>query len=338
MTHHHLDPTRVQTLAESIDVHDTDRVTRYGVEVQTKVSGFYDRVLAHVRAKDSRTVELLLEDLVRKIRSLNITGIGKDSFLGKLPLFRSVVPSPYRFAVEYEKVNAQVESLSERLGEASRRLGKDVEVFDKLYEQNLQYLEDLDLHVAAAESKLAELNAGPVAELKGTAESTGDPMDAHNLQDFTQHVERLERRVRDLRVARTIAIQTAGQIRMIQSDMHVLIEKIQSSTLTSIPLWRNQIAITIGQARHRKTLKLQKSIQSATVDMLKRNSSLLKTGKIEAARGAGTEAELQAMRKVADDLVKAVDDHRPAAKAPSSRNRSAALGATGAVVTKGPGV
>ena len=272
---------KIASLAASIEVADTDAVLQFGVTAQRQVSAFCERVLSHVRAKDVQHVRDLLKELVRQLKRLSVSRLGEDSVLGRVPLIGTRMGVKDRFFSEYAKVNTEVERISERLEEERGQLLKDVELFDKLYEQNHELLKGLEVYIRAAELKLHELRTKVLPKVKKGLDPESNPMDAHRISDFLQQVERLERKLADLKLGRKISVQAAGQIRLVQSGLQVLVEGIQSATLNSVPLWKSQIATALARARQKKTLKLQHDIAHTTRDMLKRSSDVLRRGGVE---------------------------------------------------------
>jgi len=272
---------KIAALAATIDVANTDAVLQFGVSAQRQVSSFCERVLAHVRAKDVQHVRDLLGDLLKQLKRLSVSRLGEDGILARVPVIGTRMGVKDRFFSEYAKVNTEVERLSERLDEERAQLLKDVELFDKLYEQNHELLGGLEVYIKAAELKLHELKTKVLPKVQKGLDPESNPMDAHRLSDFMQQVGRLERKLEDLKLGRKISVQTAGQIRLVQNGLQVLIEGIQSSTLNSVPLWKAQIATALARARQRKTLKLQSDIAHTTGDMLKRSSAVLRRGGVE---------------------------------------------------------
>ena len=278
------DPINPKSLASQLDPANAEAILGFGLQAQRQMLEFYDRVLSHVRGKDTRHVREELEQLVNELKKLNVTRLREDGLLSRLPprlpWFRRHRGTSGLFA-DYEEVSTRVEHLAENLEEARRRLLRDVELFDKLYDQDIKLLEALDLHITAVELKLHQLRRGPLTKLQQTADKSSDPMDQHRLEDFTSQVERLARKDRELKLARTTGIQAARQIRMFQSGIQSLIEGIQGTVLNSVPLWKNHIAIAVSRLRQHKTLQLQGEITRATSAMLEHNSGVLHRGSAE---------------------------------------------------------
>jgi uncharacterized protein YaaN involved in tellurite resistance len=274
---------KIASLAASIDIANTDAVLQFGVSAQRQVSAFCERVLSHVRAKDVQQVRDLLGNLVSQLKRLSVSRLGENSVLARVPVLGTRMGVKNRFFTEYAKVNTEVERITERLDEERSQLLKDVELYDKLYEQNHELSNGLEIYIRAAELKLHELNTKIVPKMKKGLDPESNPMDAHRLSDFLQQVKRLERKLDDLKLGRKISVQAAGQIRLVQNGLQVLIEGIQSATLNSVPLWRSRIATALARARQKKTLKLQNDIAHTTGDMLERTNEVLRRGGVDLA-------------------------------------------------------
>jgi uncharacterized protein YaaN involved in tellurite resistance len=240
---------KIASLAATIDVGNADAVLQFGVNAQKQVSSFCERVLSHVRAKDVQHVRDLLKELMAQLKRLSVSRLDESSVLARVPIIGTRMGVKDRFFSEYAKINTEVERLSERLYEERAQLLKDIELFDRLYEQNLELLRGLEVYIRAAELKLHELNTKVVPRMRKGLDPESNPMDAHRLSDFQQQIQRLERKLEDLKLGRKVSVQTAGQIRLIQNGLQVLVEGIQSSTLNSVPLWKAQIATALARAR-----------------------------------------------------------------------------------------
>ena len=186
---------------------------------------------------------------------------------------------------------------------------KDVAMFDGLYEKNLEYFQELQIYIAAGEEKLKELREETLPNLRRQAQEKGDPMSAQLVSDFEDTVNRFEKKVHDLKLSKTIAIQTAPQIRLIQNNDKVLIDKIQTAILSTIPLWKSQIVIALGLHNQEKTLKIQREVTDTTNRLLEKNSELLRQNTVgtakEAERGI---ADLETLKKVNSNLIATIED------------------------------
>ncbi|HPX47242.1 MAG TPA: toxic anion resistance protein, partial [Treponemataceae bacterium] len=220
-----------------------------------------------------------------------------------------IVNSVQRFMARYEKLESQIEKIVNSLGEARMKLLRDITMLDQLYDKNLDYLKELDLYIAAGQIKIEELRATKLPELEALVQSSNDPADTQKLTDFQQFLNRFEKKLHDLKLSRMIAIQTAPQVRLIQNNDQALVEKIQSSILTTIPLWKSQIIIAVTLLRQKKAVELQKAVTDTTNDLLTKNSEMLKSGTVAVAtemeRGI---VEIETLKKVNDDLLSTIEE------------------------------
>jgi uncharacterized protein YaaN involved in tellurite resistance len=226
-----------------------------------------------------------------------------------VPLVGRFLDSFKRFAARYQKMGASIERLSLALERSRMQLLKDVTVLDRMYELNLDYLRQLDLYTAAGDELLEELNTQRLPALEVNARVSDDPLVAQQLTDFKQAVNRFERRLHDLKLTRVIAIQTAPQLRLIQGNDQNLVEKIQSSLLTTIPLWKNQIVIAISLYRQQQAASLQKEVTDATNELLARNAALLREGSGKVAREIERGVvDIETLQKVNDELIATLEE------------------------------
>jgi uncharacterized protein YaaN involved in tellurite resistance len=294
---------KVAEIEKEIDITDSQVIIEYGVGAQKEISNFSDTVLDTIRSKDSGYVGEILTDLVLKVKDLDIDSLGKGG------LFSSLKTRFARFMAKYEKLSVQIEHIVDELDKTKMQLLRDITLLDAMYDKNATYLHELDLFILAGSNKLAELNDNIVPEMKAKADKSGDPLDAQNVQDFLQLVDRFEKKLHDLRLSRTIAIQAGPQLRIIQANDNSLVEKIQSSLLNTIPLWKNQIVIAISLYRQQNALKLQKEVTDTTNELLKKNSQMLHDNSVavatETQRGI---VDMETLKKVNADLLSTIDD------------------------------
>jgi uncharacterized protein YaaN involved in tellurite resistance len=307
-----LEPTKLEKakdIARTIDPADSRSVLQFGQAAQSKVAQFADTVLEQVRAKDAGRVGEVLTELLVSVKSIGVDSLGSDTFISRIPLIGGLVDSVKRFIARYDKLSVQVEKIVGELESARMVLIRDVTLLDGMYTYNEEYLLDLDLYIAAGKLKLEEVRSGVLVELKAKAATSGDPMDAQKYSDKEQAVNRFEKRLHDLVLSRMIAIQTAPQIRLIQSADQGLVEKIQSSILTTIPLWKNQIVIAISLLRQKKALELQKKVTQTTNDLLAKNAELIRSQGVEVARESERGiVDIETLKKVNADLVATIEE------------------------------
>ena len=300
---------KVESIKSQIDVADSQSILTYGVGVQREISTFSDNILNEVRTKDSGYVGTILTDMVYKIKDLNVDGLGNSNFMSKIPFIGGLWDSVKKFMVGYEKLSVQIDKIIDELDSARMQMLRDITLMDAMYGKNLDYLRNLDLYIAAGQQKIKELESTVLVEIKAKADETKDPEDVQKYNDFVQFLNRFDKKLYDLKLSRMISIQTAPQIRLIQNGDQALVEKIQSSILNTIPLWKNQIVIAITLFRQKKSLELQKEVTKTTNDLLEKNSALLKDSTIEIAKESERGiVEIETLKKVNDNLIATIEE------------------------------
>ncbi|HTX72847.1 MAG TPA: toxic anion resistance protein [Rectinemataceae bacterium] len=304
------DAARAAEIAKNISVEDSQAIIQFGVGAQSKISSFSDTMLEQIRSKDSGYVGDVLSGLVSKIREVNVGSLGSGGgFISGIPLIGALVDSVKRFIARYEKLSVQIEKIVQELDTARMGLLRDITLLDTLYAKNLEYMKELDLFIAGGQMRLEELRRTTLPELEAKAKSSSDPMDSQRLSDFNQFLNRFEKKLYDLKLSRVVSIQTAPQVRLIQNNDQALVEKIQSSIMTTIPLWKSQIVIAISLFRQKKALEVQKDVTDTTNELLTKNAELLKDSSLgiakESERGI---VEIETLKKVNDDLISTIED------------------------------
>jgi len=300
--------TEATALAKTIDLQDSNTVVQYGVAAQTKISDFSDTLLQEIRGKDAGHVGTALTDLMLRIKDVDAGSISqKQGLFGKM--FGGMKAQIIKLMGRYEKIATQIDRIVESLDRARMDLLRDITLLDKLYDQNLNHLKELDLYIEAGKLRLEEVRTTLLPELEAKAQETKDPIDAQNVQDLNAAMVRFEKKIHDMALTRMIAVQTAPQVRLIQQNNQTLVEKIQSSILNTIPLWKNQIVIAVSLFRQKEALELQREVTDMTNQMLSKNSEMLKQGSIEIAteseRGI---VEIETLQKVNNDLITTIEE------------------------------
>lgn len=300
---------RVDQIKNSIDLTNSQTSIQYGINAQRNIAEFSDSILTNVRAKDSGYVGELLNDLVSKVRGFDVANSNKTGFLEKIPLFGSLVSKAKDMKASYDKLSVQVERIQGELDKSRTMMLKDIVMFDTMYEKNLAYFKELQLYIQAGEEKIQELQTVTIPKLRQEAMQSQNQMAAQVVSDFENAVSRFEKKVHDLKLSKTIAIQTAPQIRLIQNNDKVLVDKVQSTIYNTIPLWKSQLVIALGLARQQKVLQMQKEISDTTNELLRKNAELLKQSTIETAkeneRGI---VDVDTVKKVNDDLISTIEE------------------------------
>ncbi len=300
---------KVEQIMAQIDVNDSQGIIQYGVGAQSNISSFADSILDQVKAKDAGEVGAVLTDLMLTVKKIDVESLSSESLMSKIPLLGNLFAGAKKFIAQYQSIEHHIEEITDEMTKARMQLLKDITLLDSLYEKNKEYLTELDIFILAGELKLKELQDKTLPEVKAKAEASKDTLDAQKVQDLSQMINRFEKKVHDLKLSRMIAIQTLPQVRLIQNNDQLLVEKIQSSILNTIPLWKNQVVIAISLFRQKKALELQKEVSATTNDLLTKNSELLKTSSIEVAKESEKGiVEIETLKKVHDNLISTIDE------------------------------
>lgn len=307
-----LPPERQQQareLAEKIDATDQQGVITYGAVAQQKLSEFSQSMLNHVQANDIGPVGDSLTELMYRLNEANPDDLraGEGSLFKRM--FGKVKQSIYEITAKYQKIGAQIDKIAVKLDKEKNGLLKDNLMLEQLYHKNKDYFEALNIYIAAGELKAEELKTKIIPEAMAKAQESGDQMDVQIVNDYSQFLDRLDKRTHDLRLARQITIQQAPQIRLIQNTNQALAEKIQASINTAIPLWKNQVVIALTLLRQKDAVTAQRQVSETTNDLLKKNSELLKVSAIETAkeneRGI---VDIETLQKTQNDLVETIQE------------------------------
>ena len=298
---------QVEEIKSKIYLMNSGYALQFGSGAQKNMADFSDSLLSQVRTKDSGEVGALLTDLSGKINEFNRKE--SDSFVKKLPLIGALVSKGETMLASYEKLSTKVDKIQSELEKSKTTMMKDIMLFDALYQKNLEYFKHLELYIRAGEEKLAEMRNTVLPKLRADAAASADPMAGQVVSDFESNVDRFEKKVHDLKISKTIAIQTAPQLRLIQNNDKILVERVQSAIYNAIPLWKNQIVIALGLTRQQNVLKMQQAISDTTNELLKRNAEMLKINSIETAKENNRSiVDIETVRKVNDDLVTTIEE------------------------------
>jgi len=273
----------IEAFVRQIDVNNTDHVLLYGAEAQKKISDFSDSALEAVRTCDTGEVGDMLVKLVGEIKGFTESAEKPKGLAG---LFWNAKKAVSDMTAKYDEVEANVETIASALESHQIQLLKDVAMFNRLYDMNTQYFKELTMYIVAGEKKLAEVRATTLKELKDKAAASGDAMDAQRANDLSANCDRFEKKLHDLKLTRQVALQMAPQIRLLQNNDSLLVERIQSTLSNTLPLWKSQMVIALGMHRSQEALKAQTAVTDMTNDLLKKNAEALKMGTIETAREA----------------------------------------------------
>lgn len=302
------DKKKIETISQQIKPLDHDGLLQFGTNLQQSMSQFSHQMLDEVQSKDMGPVGDSLSQLMGKLKSVNPNDLDPNKQSKLKRIFRRTKASINEVFSRMQSVSSQIDRITIQLDKHKGNLTKDVELLDGLYDQNKKYFDDVTLYIAAAQRKKQQIQSETIPELQEKAHNSDNQMDIQAVADMEQFVDRLDKRIYDLQLSRQIAIQTAPQIRMIQNVNQALAEKIQSSILTSIPLWKNQMAIALTLMRQRNAVSAQRAVTDTTNDLLTQNASMLKQNAIETAteneRGI---VDIETLKTTQNDIIETIE-------------------------------
>ncbi len=297
----------IDEFISKVDVNDTGIILSYGASAQQEIAKFSDDVLQNVRTKNTGDVGDLLTDLVVEIKDFD-GAADINSSKGIFSIFNSLKKRVSKLLAKYDKVNNNIDKIEKKLEEHKIQMLKDIAIFDEMYDKNLDSFKQISLYIIAGEKKIKELKEVELPKLQEQAKQSGEQIDAQKVNDLMAVISRFEKKIYDLKTTRIISIQMAPQIRMIQNNDSELVEKIQSSIINTIPLWKNQVVIALGLANAKNALNTQQSISEITNEMLKKNSENLKQGTIEiAAESEKAIVDVETLKKTNSDIIETLD-------------------------------
>ena len=270
----------VDAFVKQIDITNTQAVMTYGVGTQKKMADFSEKTLESVKTKDLGEVGGMITSLVTELKNFDV----EEEEKGLFGFFKKGTNKMQEMKTKYSRVETNVETISKELEKHQIQLMKDIDLLDRMYELNLNYYKELSMYILAGKKKLKEAREKELVELQQKAQRSGLPEDAQAASDFADKCDRFEKKLHDLQLTRTVAMQTGPQIRMIQSSDSVMAEKIQSTIVNTIPLWKSQMVIAIGVEHANKAARAQREVTEMTNQLLKKNADALKTATIETAK------------------------------------------------------
>ena len=295
----------IDEFTSKIDVNSTNEIITFGSPAQTKITQFSDEVLNNVKTKNLGEVGTLLADLTSEIKSFD-SDINANIKPG---LFSSLEKQIRKIIAKFSKVETNINSIERKLDSHKIQMMKDIEIFDQMYDKNLEYFKELSLYIIAGMKKIDELKEKVLPELEKVAKESGEQTDVQKVNDMNNLITRFEKKLYDLKTTRLISIQMAPQIRLIQNNDAELVDKIQSSLTNTIPLWKNQMVIALGIANAKQALDAQKKVSDLTNEMLKKNSETLKQGSIDIAKESERAiVDLETVKKTNADLITTLEE------------------------------
>jgi uncharacterized protein YaaN involved in tellurite resistance len=311
----------VKDFAGTIDISDTNQVLQYGSAAQKNISDFSGAALGNVRTKDMGEVGSMLGDLVLQLKNLDFDPEDKKGLKG---LFKKSANKIAGLKAQYEKAEVNVTHISDELEKHQVTLLKDVAMLDKMYELNQSYFKELNMYILAGKQALADARETRLKELLEKAQQSGRPEDAQEANDFANMCTRFEKKIHDLELTRTISLQMSPQIRLIQNNDTLMVEKIQTSIVNTIPLWKSQMVLALGIAHSQQAMEAQRAVTEVTNDLLRRNSEMLKTGSIEVAQESERGiVELETLKSTNESLISTLEEVRRIQSEGADKRRAA---------------
>ncbi len=271
----------VNDFAEKIDLTNSSMVLQYGAAAQKNIASFSESTLGAVRTKDMGELGEMVASLVAELKGFSAEDEDRKGIFG---IFKKATNSIQNMKVKYDKAEVNVDKIAQQLEEHQRILLKDIAILDQMYDKNLEYFKQLTMYILAGEKKLAQERNTTLAELYQTARATGLPEDAQAANDYASLCDRFDKKLYDLKLTRQISVQMGPQIRMIQNNNTMMTEKIQTSIVNTIPLWKSQMVLALGISHAQQAMEAQRAVSDMTNSLLKRNADMLKVATIESAK------------------------------------------------------
>ena len=302
-----LSPEEVQLVndfAGKIDIENTNQILQYGAGTQKKMADFSDEALNNVRTQDLGEVGDLLTSVVSELK-----GFDAEEEKGLFGFFKKQSNKIETMKNRYDKAEANVEKITDSLQKHQLRLMKDSAMLDRMYQQNLAYFKELSMYILAGKKKLHEVRGGKLADLEAKARLSGLPEDAQAVKDLDDKCNRFEKKIHDLELTRMISLQTAPQIRLVQNNDTMMVEKIQTTIVNTIPLWKSQMVLALGIAHSTEAAAAQRQVSDVTNELLRKNAETLHMASVETAKESERGiVDLDTLKKTNADLIATLDD------------------------------
>ena len=295
----------VDSFAQKIDIENTNQILQYGAGTQKKMADFSDAALENVRTQDLGEVGDLITQVVGELRDFDATEEEKG-FLG---FFKKQGNKIENMKNRYAKAEVNVQKITNSLQEHQMRLMKDSAVLDKMYAQNLNYYKELTMYILAGKQKIQEVRQGKLKDLEAKAAVSGLPEDAQEVKDLDSKCNRFEKKLHDLELTRTVSLQTAPQIRLVQNNDTLMVEKIQTTIVNTIPLWKSQMVLALGIAHSTEAAQAQREVTDLTNELLKKNAQALHLASTETARESERgSVDIETLKQTNQELISTLDD------------------------------
>lgn len=294
----------VDDFVGKIDIENTNQVLQYGAGTQKKMADFSDQALANVRAQDLGEVGDLISSVVTELK-----GFDAEEEKGLFGFFKKQSNKLETLKNRYDKAEANVEKITDSLQKHQMRLMKDSAMMDRMYQQNLTYFKELSMYILAGKKKLADVRSGKLMELENKARLSGLPEDAQAAKDLDEKCNRFEKKIHDLELTRMISLQTAPQIRLVQNNDTMMVEKIQTTIVNTIPLWKSQMVLALGIAHSTEAAEAQRQVTDVTNALLRKNAEALHMASVETAKESERGiVDMETLKKTNADLIATLDD------------------------------
>ena len=294
----------VEDFAAKIDIENTNQILQYGAGTQKKMADFSNTALENVKTHDLGEVGDLISGVVGELKNFDV-----EEDRGFFGFFKKQSSKIENMKNKYAKAEVNVEKITDALEQHQVRLMKDSAMLDKMYEQNLNYFKELTMYILAGKKKLEETRNGKLLELQNKAAMSGLPEDAQVAKDLDEKCNRFEKKLHDLELTRTISMQTAPQIRLIQNNDTSMVEKIQTTIVNTIPLWKSQMVLALGIAHSTEAAQAQKQVTDLTNELLRKNAETLHMATVETAKASERGiVDIETLQKTNADLIQTLDD------------------------------
>lgn len=294
----------VEDFAAKIDIENTNQILQYGAGTQKKMADFSNTALENVKTQDLGEVGDLISGVVGELKNFDV-----EEERGFFGFFKKQSSKIENMKNKYAKAEVNVEKITDALEQHQVRLMKDSAMLDKMYEQNLNYFKELTMYILAGKKKLEEMRNGKLPELQNKAAMSGLPEDAQVAKDLDEKCNRFEKKLHDLELTRTISMQTAPQIRLIQNNDTSMVEKIQTTIVNTIPLWKSQMVLALGIAHSTEAAQAQKQVTDLTNELLRKNAETLHMATVETAKASERGiVDIETLQKTNADLIQTLDD------------------------------
>ena len=294
----------VKDFVEKIDLNNTNAVLQYGAATQKKMADFSGKALENIKSKDLGEVGDMIANLVTELKSFDV-----EEETGIMAFFKKKANKITSLKAKYDEAEDNVTAISEALESHQVQLMKDVQFLDKLYGMNLGYFKEISMYILAGKEKLSQVRNTELVELRAKAAASGLPEDAQIVKDYENMCDRFEKKINDLELSRMISLQTAPQIRLGQNSNTVMIDKIQSTLVNTIPLWKNQMVIALGIQHSTEAARAQRQVSDMTNELLKKNAAALKMATVETAKEAERGiVDMETLKNTNESLISTLDE------------------------------